>query len=160
MIIDLPLDTPAVAPAPPAAPAPLTPAQMMRRLPHRYPFLMIDQVLSCGPAEAVALKNVSLNEWYFPGHFPNEPVVPGVLIGEAMAQTSAFIGDDVGGGMGQARLVSIHLQLKSAVLPGAQIRLTARLLKRFGPVMKITATAEVAGEVVATADLTVASRAA
>ncbi|MBQ0957962.1 3-hydroxyacyl-ACP dehydratase FabZ [Ideonella sp. 4Y11] len=132
-------------------------AGICRRLPHRYPFLMIDRVLRHGDGEAVAVKSVSANEWYFQGHFPGHPVLPGVLIGEAMAQTSAFVGDDAGDGMGRAYLVSIHLQLKAPVVPGDQLELSARCIKRFGAMMRISARAEVRGEVVATADLTVAS---
>lgn len=66
--------------------------EIMRLLPHRYPFLLIDRILSCEAGEEiVALKNVTINEPYFQGHFPNYPVMPGVLIIEAMAQASAML---------------------------------------------------------------------
>ena len=72
---------------------------VMRLLPHRYPFLLVDRVLECTKGESIrALKNVTINEPFFPGHFPHRPVMPGVMIIEALAQTSgllAFITADV-----------------------------------------------------------------
>jgi len=66
--------------------------EVLKYLPHRYPFLMIDRVLECEPGKRiVALKNVSINEPHFPGHFPQRPVMPGVLILEAMAQAAAIL---------------------------------------------------------------------
>ncbi|MDR6412832.1 3-hydroxyacyl-ACP dehydratase FabZ [Paraburkholderia terricola] len=135
---------------------PLTPTQIMKRLPHRHPFLMIDKVTRYGDGEAVAVKSVTMNEWFFAGHFPNDPVMPGVLIGEAMAQTSAFVHHGGADPVGSARLVNIDLQLKAPVLPGEQLVLTARCIKRFGQVMKISAIAQVSDVTVATAELTVA----
>ena len=65
---------------------------VMRLLPHRYPFLLVDRVVSCEPGKSiVALKNVTINEPYFQGHFPNYPVMPGVLIIESMAQAAAVL---------------------------------------------------------------------
>ena len=65
---------------------------IMRQLPHRYPFLLVDRVLACVPGEYIhALKNVTFNEPYFPGHFPHRPVMPGVMIIEAMAQASGIL---------------------------------------------------------------------
>ena len=67
--------------------------EIMEHLPHRYPMLLIDRVLSVDPGkEVVALKNVTINEPFFPGHFPHYPVMPGVLIVEAMAQAAAVLG--------------------------------------------------------------------
>src|ERR1017187_9975618 len=66
--------------------------EILNYLPHRYPFLLVDRVLSCEPGkEIVAIKNVSINEPFFPGHFPYHPVMPGVLIIEAMAQAAAIL---------------------------------------------------------------------
>ena len=66
--------------------------EVLRYLPHRYPFLLIDRVLECTPGESlVALKNVTYNEQFFPGHFPNRPVMPAVLILEAMAQATGIL---------------------------------------------------------------------
>lgn len=130
-----------------------------QRLPHRYPFLMIDRVLDQRPGEATALKNISINEPYFQGHFPSEPIVPGVLIGEAMAQTAAFIGGEPGGQEpvgDRAFLTGIHLKIDRPVGPGDQLIIRARLVKRLGKLMKVTAQACVGKAVVASAELTVA----
>ena len=65
---------------------------ILENLPHRYPFLLVDRVLSIEPGkQIVALKNVTINEPFFPGHYPHHPVMPGVLIVEAMAQTAALL---------------------------------------------------------------------
>ena len=73
--------------------------EILRRLPHRYPFLLVDRVLECVPGKSIrALKNVTINEPFFPGHFPGRPVMPGVMIIEALAQTAgilAFVTADV-----------------------------------------------------------------
>src|SRR5688572_33441521 len=73
--------------------------EVMRRLPHRYPFLLVDRVLECVKGESIrALKNVTVNEPFFPGHFPHRPVMPGVMIIEALAQSAgllAFVTADV-----------------------------------------------------------------
>ncbi|ERJ19929.1 (3R)-hydroxymyristoyl-ACP dehydratase [Salinisphaera shabanensis T35B1] len=66
---------------------------IMRQLPHRFPFLLVDRVLSCEPGKSItAIKNVTINEPFFPGHFPSEPVMPGVLILEALAQAGLILG--------------------------------------------------------------------
>ena len=161
---------------------PLMIEDILARLPHRYPFLMIDRVLECDAKRAVALKNVSFNEPYFTGHFPTVPMMPGVLIGEAMAQTAAFIGANAGAeaadaaavdgadaaegrpdaaraetGMGdRAFLTNINLKLAHPVVPGDQLVLTATLVKRFGKLMKISATARVGHREVASAEISVA----
>lgn len=71
---------------------PLNVQEIMERLPHRYPFLLLDRVISCKPGESiVAIKNVSVNEPFFQGHFPGRPVMPGVLIIEAMAQAGGVL---------------------------------------------------------------------
>lgn len=135
-------------------------AEIRKRLPHRYPFLMIDRVLERSPGVAVALKNVTINEPYFQGHFPTEPIVPGVLIGEAMAQTAAFIGGDEAAdteSMGdKAFMTNINLKIERPVVPGDQLILKARLIKRFGKLLKISAQATVGKVQVASAEITVA----
>ena len=66
--------------------------QILQRLPHRYPFLLVDKVIECRTGKSIlAVKNVSYNEPFFPGHFPGRPVMPGVMILEAMAQTTALL---------------------------------------------------------------------
>lgn len=142
---------------------PLDPKAIMQRLPHRYPFLLIDRVLRSGGGEAVALKNVTVNEPFFTGHFPTEPIMPGMLIGEAMAQTAAFVGGpEEGGAEGasigeKAFLTNINLKLERPVIPGDQLVITARLVKRLGKLMKISAQATVDKAVVASAEITVAT---
>jgi len=138
----------------------LSSVDIMRRLPHRHPFLLIDRVVEWGPEKATAIKNVTINEAFFVGHFPAEPIMPGVLIGEAMAQTTAFVGPEsgeAGESIGQkAFMTGLDLKIKQPVRPGDQLVLTARLIKRLGKLMKFSAQASVDGEVVATAEINVA----
>jgi 3-hydroxyacyl-[acyl-carrier-protein] dehydratase len=141
---------------------PLSAKEIMQRLPHRHPFLMIDRVLRHGGGEAVAIKNVSAGEPHFCGHFPAEPIMPGVLIGESMAQTAAFVGapdsaEPAAGGIGEkAFLTGMNLKIERPVVPGDQLVITARLVKRLGKLMKISARATVDQVVVASAEITVA----
>ncbi|WP_310451775.1 3-hydroxyacyl-ACP dehydratase FabZ [Sulfuritalea sp.] len=135
-------------------------SEIRKRLPHRYPFLMIDRVLERNRNEVVALKNITINEPYFQGHFPAEPIVPGVLIGEAMAQAAAFIGEPGAEGAesmgGKAFLIGMNLKIEKPVVPGDQLVIKARLIKRLGKLIKIFAHATVGKTVVATAEITVA----
>jgi 3-hydroxyacyl-[acyl-carrier-protein] dehydratase len=137
--------------------------EIRKRLPHRFPFLMIDRVVKYGGDEAVAIKNVSINESYFEGHFPTEPIMAGVLLGECMAQTAAFIGgaeqagDEPASLGGKAFLSGINLKLERPVVPGDQITIKARLVKRLGKLMKISAQATVDELIVASAELTIVS---
>ncbi|RLA03199.1 MAG: 3-hydroxyacyl-[acyl-carrier-protein] dehydratase FabZ [Gammaproteobacteria bacterium] len=104
-------------------------------LPHRYPFLLIDRVLEIVPGESLtAIKNISVNEPQFPGHFPDEPIMPGVLMIEAMAQASgilAFKTNNVAAG----EHVSYYLvgvdktRFKKPVVPGDQLRMEIKILK-------------------------------
>lgn len=141
---------------------PLMATDIMKRLPHRYPFLLIDRVLKYGGNEVIAIKNVTINEPYFVGHFPVEPIMPGALIGEAMAQAAAFIGNgqeveaDAPGLGEKAFLTNLNLKLEHPVRPGDQLMITARLIKRFGKLMKISAVTTVDKLPVASADITVA----
>jgi len=141
---------------------PLNTPEIMKRLPHRFPFLMIDRVLKYGGNEVIALKNVSINEPYFVGHFPTEPIMPGVLIGESMAQAAAFLGDGDDeqvseSGLGKkAFLTNINLKIECPVIPGDQLIITARLVKRLGKLMKVSAHVKVNKTIVASAEITVA----
>lgn len=131
-----------------------------KRLPHRYPFLLIDRVLKCDTQEAIAIKNVTINEPFFQGHFPGEPIMPGVLVGEAMAQACAFIMAEPGPqtqSLGsKAFLTNMNLKLEAPVVPGDQLQIKARLIKRLGRLMKFSASAAVGKVVVASAEITVA----
>ena len=122
-------------------------------LPLRYPYLMIDRLLEKGTDHVVALKNVTINEPFFQGHFP-EPlpaVMPGTLILEAMAQTAAFLFEDAREGY----LVGIEqVRFRRKVIPGDQLLLYARLLKRRGGLVRANVEAKVAEESAATAVIT------
>ncbi len=123
-------------------------------LPHRYPFLMVDRVLEVEPGrKAVALKNVSMNEPFFQGHFPGTPIMPGVLILEAMAQTCAVAlggGGDSAGRLGVLTGVD-QLRFRRPVRPGDQLVLEAELLRKKGPMGKCRVRAMVGDAVVAEA---------
>ncbi len=142
---------------------------ILATLPHRYPFLMIDRVVECDARMAKAIKNVSINEPFFTGHFPTEPIMPGMLIGEAMAQTAAFVGHPLGRTTDEGTdpqeapsigekvlLTGINLKLFRPVVPGDQLVLVARLVKRLGLLMKVSASARVGKVEVASAEISVA----
>jgi 3-hydroxyacyl-[acyl-carrier-protein] dehydratase len=132
-------------------------AGLLRRLPHRYPFLMVDRVLELSGERILTLKNVSIDEPFFSGHFPGRPVMPGVLVVEAMAQSGALLAL----GMADAErpdalfmLTGIdRLRLRRPVVPGDQLRMEVRLLKHHRPLWKMRAEARVDGELVAEAEL-------
>jgi 3-hydroxyacyl-[acyl-carrier-protein] dehydratase len=127
--------------------------EILRNLPHAYPFRMIDRILEIEKGKkAIALKNVSIDEPYFSGHFPNDPVMPGVLILEAMAQTgglafqSSFEKDE----KGIPVLAGIEeFRLKKRVIPGDQLIMEAEVLHVFSKLAKIRILARVKGETVA-----------
>jgi len=131
----------------------MEPDDILQRVPHAFPFRMIDRILEIEKGKrAVALKNVSIDEPYFSGHFPKDPVMPGVLIFEAMAQTgglafqSSFEKDEEGipvlGGIEEFRL-------KKSVIPGDQLIMEAEVLHVFSKLAKIKILARVRGEIVA-----------
>ena len=138
--------------------------EVMKYLPHRYPFLLIDRVVECKPGESlVALKNVTINEPFFPGHFPHRPVMPGVLIMEALAQATGILSFKTSNtrpsddslyyfvGIDKARF-------KQPVEPGDQLMLHVEVLKSKGGIWKFDAVAKVDGKVVASAELMCAER--
>ena len=135
-----------------------------RLLPHRYPFLLIDRVLECRVGErVVALKNVSVNEPFFPGHFPGRPVMPGVLILEAMAQAAgllASVTNETGPEQGTIMVFAgiDNARFRRQVVPGDQLRLTSTLVKRKRDIWKFDATAEVEGQLVCNAQMMCASQ--
>ena len=142
-------------------------AALLRRLPHRYPFLMVDRVLELGNNRVLTLKNVSIDEPFFNGHFPGRPVMPGVLVVEAMAQSGALLALGImnTGTMNAERksaerpaalfmLTGIdRLRLRRPVVPGDQMRMEVRLLKHHRPLWKMHAEARVDGELVAETEL-------
>lgn len=131
-------------------------ARVMRAVPHRYPFLMIDRVLDLVPDQsAIGLKNVSINENFFQGHFPGHPVMPGVLIIEAMAQTAAVLVVETLGPDAAGKIV-YFMTIESAkfrrpVVPGDQLRLNVTKIRNRANVWKFSANATVDGVSVAEA---------
>ena len=131
-------------------------AGIMRAIPHRYPFLLVDRVVELEhDSHCVGLKNVTFNEQFFQGHFPTEPVMPGVLIIEAMAQTSAVLVVETLGSEMRGKLV-YFMSIESAkfrrpVVPGDQLRIKVTKLQKRMRVWKIRGEATVDGRVVAEA---------
>jgi 3-hydroxyacyl-[acyl-carrier-protein] dehydratase len=127
---------------------------ILARLPHRYPFLMIDRVLEVVPGKAiVAVKNVSANEAYFAGHFPGHPVMPGVLILEALAQAGGVLAYE--SAAAEERIWILYLvgieetRFKQTVRPGDRLTLRVELVKRKRNLWRFAAVAEVDGKLVA-----------
>lgn len=135
--------------------------EVMRRLPHRYPFLLVDRVLECQAGERiVALKNVTVNEQFFVGHFPSRPVMPGVLVLEALAQAAGILAFVTAGVYPDenARLYFAGIdkaRFRRPVVPGDQLRLTATLERRIRTIWKFATLAEVAGQEVCSAEMLV-----
>ena len=133
--------------------------QIMEIIPQRAPFLMIDRVEEYIPGEsAIAYKNVCINEWYFQGHFPGEPIMPGVLITEALAQTGAIAILSLEENKGKNALFGgiDKLKFKRKVVPGDVLKLEVRIIKRKGPIGVGEAVATVNGQVAAKGELTFA----
>ena len=137
---------------------------IMRQLPHRYPFLLIDRVLECTPGESlVALKNVTINEPFFPGHFPHHPVMPGVLILEAMAQATGLLAfATIGKAPSEDELyyfVGIDkARFREPVEPGDQLIFRVKILATKRGIWKFSGVAEVEGRTAAEAELMCAAQ--
>lgn len=136
--------------------------EVMRRLPHRYPFLLVDRVLECHSGKSIrALKNVSINEPYFPGHFPHRPVMPGVIILEALAQTAGILAFVTAGVYPdehrQLYFVGIDkARFRRPVEPGDQLILEAKLERSLRGIWKFSTLAQVGGEEATSAEMMVA----
>lgn len=133
--------------------------EILEHLPHRYPFLLVDRVLECEPGVRLkALKNVSVNEPMFTGHFPERPIFPGVLIMEALAQATGILAfkttESKPDGTTLYYFAGIdNCRFKQPVVPGDQLILEVTLLKQKRNIWKFNAEASVDGKVVASADL-------
>lgn len=137
--------------------------EIMKRLPHRYPFLLIDRILELEPEKRiVALKNVTINEPFFQGHFPETPIMPGVLIIEAMAQTGGLLVVESFSLEKDGSLFYFtgmdKVRFRKPVTPGDQLRLEVELLKVRSKVAKMSGTAYVEKNVAVQAELMVAIR--
>jgi 3-hydroxyacyl-[acyl-carrier-protein] dehydratase len=138
--------------------------EILQHLPHRYPFLLIDKVIQCKLGESLTgVKNVSFNEPYFIGHFPNKPVMPGVLILEALAQATGILAFRTSNSRPTDEslyyLVGIdEARFKHPVKPGDQLILKVDVIKSKRGVWKFNGVASVDGNVVATAGLMCAER--
>lgn len=138
--------------------------QILKRLPHRYPLLLVDRVLEFEVGKRlVALKNVTINEPFFVGHFPSRPVMPGVLILEAMAQAAALLSlESAGVEIDEKTLVYFaaidHARFKRPVEPGDQLRLEITLLRLRQGVQRFAGRAMVGDELAAEAEMMCAIR--
>jgi len=138
--------------------------EVLKHLPHRYPFMLVDRVLNCVPGESlVALKNVSFNEPFFQGHFPDRPIMPGVLIIEALAQATGILAFITTNTRPTERslyyFVGIdNARFKQPVIPGDQLILDVTVTRVIKTVWKFHAVAKVSDKVVASADLMCAER--
>lgn len=131
--------------------------KLLRTLPHRYPFLLVDKIIEIdGDNSAIGIKNVTINEPHFQGHFPDQPVMPGVLIIEAMAQTAGAIcihstGED------QPSLVYFmtvdNAKFRKPVIPGDRLEIHVRKLKQRGNIWRFACEARVDGVKAAEADI-------
>jgi 3-hydroxyacyl-[acyl-carrier-protein] dehydratase len=138
--------------------------EILKYLPHRYPMLLIDRVLEIQPGESlVAIKNVSYNESYFQGHFPNRPVMPAVIILEAMAQATGILVlrsmDKLPSEKSIYYFVGIDgARFRRPVEPGDQLRIEVKLIRSSRGIWKLRSNASVDGDIVASGDLMGAMR--
>ncbi|EJF87583.1 (3R)-hydroxymyristoyl-[acyl-carrier-protein] dehydratase [Bartonella vinsonii subsp. arupensis OK-94-513] len=131
--------------------------KLLSILPHRYPFLLIDRIVGIdGEQEAIGIKNITINEPHFTGHFPTKPVMPGVLILEAMAQTAGAI-SLLKLGNKQTNLVYLmtvdHAKFRKPVVPGDQLKIHVRLLKKRSGMRRFSCVAKVEDVRVAEAEI-------
>lgn len=131
--------------------------QIKQILPHRYPFLLVDRIIKCDPEEVIGVKNVTINEPFFAGHFPDHPIMPGVLILEALAQTGGILAfalaPDYRGNViyftGADRV-----RFRKPVRPGDRLVMKLRILKQRGGLFKMKGEAFVDDQLVAEAEMT------
>lgn len=131
-------------------------AAILELLPHRYPFLLVDKIIEIqGDESAIGIKNVTFNEPHFTGHFPTHPIMPGVLLVEAMAQTAgAICAHKQGGGTNLVYFMSIdNCRFRKPVVPGDRVEFHVTKLKQRGNIWKYHCDAKVDGQLVAEADV-------
>ncbi len=132
--------------------------KIMEFLPHRYPFLLLDRVIDLVPGESiVALKNVTISEPFFQGHFPKEPIMPGVLMVEAMAQAGGVLAyETVGGKLENSAMYFMGMdkvKFRKPVIPGDQLIFDVKIIRHRSTVFKMAGTAKVDGKIVTEAEL-------
>ena len=130
-------------------------SEIQRILQHRYPFLLVDRILELEPGKrAVGLKNITINEAFFQGHFPGNPIMPGVLILEAMAQVGGILLLATSGNEGKLAMFAgiDRARFRKQVLPGDQLVTQVELLKCRGEIGKVRVVGRVGGEVAAEAE--------
>lgn len=130
--------------------------EIMNLIPHRYPFLLVDRITECLPGKYVkGYKNITMNEAQFMGHFPNRPIMPGVLMVEALAQLSAGIVMTLPEYKGKLALFAgiDGVRFKKVVTPGDKLDLYSEVTKLKGPIVKTQCRAEVDGQLVLEAEL-------
>ncbi|NCO82796.1 MAG: 3-hydroxyacyl-[acyl-carrier-protein] dehydratase FabZ [Nitrospirae bacterium CG_4_10_14_3_um_filter_44_29] len=125
-------------------------------LPHRYPFLMVDRIVELEPnVRAVGIKNVTVNEPFFQGHFPGNPIMPGVLVVEAMAQVAGVLAFNSGMQGSSVYFMSIEkAKFRKPIVPGDQVKLEINVLQQRGNVWKFSGTSTVDDKVVAESEFT------
>ncbi len=138
--------------------------QILKKLPHRYPILLVDRVIALEKGKSIkALKNVTINEPFFQGHFPYRPVMPGVLMLEALAQAAALLAFDALGTGPSEDLVYYfagidNARFKRPVEPGDQLMLDVEMVRMKAGIFKFNGTASVDGTLAVQAELTCAVR--
>ena len=135
--------------------------EIQKILPHRYPFLLIDKIIEFKDNDRiVAIKNATINEPFFGGHFPGMPVMPGVLILEAMAQTAAVLATNSSNGVDRDKTIFLvgadNVRWKKKVLPGDTLRIEMHSLKKRRPMWVMSGSVYVDGKVVATGTISAA----
>ena len=137
---------------------------ILEHLPHRYPFLLVDRVVECEPGKSIhAYKNITINEPFFTGHFPHHPVLPGVLIMEALAQAAGILSFKTMGEKPDENSVFYFVgidkaRFKKPVTAGDQLHLHVEVLRQMRGIWRYKAEARVEGDLVAEAELMCAKR--
>jgi len=130
--------------------------EIMEILPHRYPFLLVDRIIECDDeTRIVGIKNLTMNELFFQGHFPGMPVMPGVLQMEALAQVAGILLNRLLGGEGKISFFAAidNARFRRPVVPGDQLRLEVDIIKAKPRLSKVHAEAYVGDQLVSSADL-------